>query len=254
MPTADPAELTTSQGLALIDQIASFGTPPPLFVLTGGDPLKRRDLAALVRHAVSSGLPTSLSPSATPLLTEQAMAELRAAGLVAISLSLDGANAQSHDAFRGREKTFARTIEAWDRAHSLGLKVQVNTTVTTRNLHDLAALARIVLERRAMTWSVFFLVQTGRGTGLEQISASQCEDAMNFLYDVGAIIPLKTTCGNAARYHRAGRNCARASIQVRRNLSKPARGVWSDSTDRTTAAATARYQRGARLRFHLSHR
>jgi len=193
MPTPDPAQLTTAEGLALIDQIASFGSPPPLFVMTGGDPLKRRDLTELVRHAVSRGLPTSLSPSATPLLTEQAMTELKAAGLVAISLSLDGSSARSHDAFRGREQTFARTIEAWERAHTLGLKVQVNTTVTTRNLDDLAALARMVLARRAMTWSVFFLIQTGRGSGLEQISPSQCEDALNFLYDVGAIIPVKTT-------------------------------------------------------------
>ncbi|MHB8381402.1 MAG: radical SAM protein [Candidatus Binataceae bacterium] len=164
MPTADTAQLTTAEGLALIDQIAGFGSPPPRFVMTGGDPLKRRDLAALVRHAVSCGLPTSLSPSAAGLLTEQAMVELKAAGLVAISLSLDGASARSHDAFRGREQTFARTIEAWERAHALGLKVQVNTTVTTDNLDDLAALARIVLERRAMTWSVFFLVLTGRGS------------------------------------------------------------------------------------------
>ncbi|HVA78306.1 MAG TPA: TIGR04053 family radical SAM/SPASM domain-containing protein [Candidatus Binataceae bacterium] len=193
MATADPAELSTADGLELIDQIAAFGSPPPLFVLTGGDPLKRRDLVELVRHAASRGLPTALSPSATPLLTTQALAELKDAGLVAISLSLDGSSAPIHDSFRGREQTFARTLEAWERAHEIGLKVQVNTTVTRRNLRDLAAIARLVLEHRAMTWSVFFLVQTGRGSGLEQILPTECEDVLNFLYDVGAIFPVKTT-------------------------------------------------------------
>ncbi len=196
MPTPDPSQLTTTDGLRLIDQVAAFGLPPPLFVLTGGDPLKRSDLSQLVRYATSRSLPTSLSPSATPLLSAQALKELKDAGLVAISLSLDGSNAPIHDSFRGREQTFKRTLEAWEHAHEIGLKVQINTTVTKRNLLDLAAIARTVRERRAMTWSVFFLVQTGRGSGLQQILPNECEDVLNFLYDVGEIFPVKTTEGH----------------------------------------------------------
>lgn len=196
MPTPDPSQLTTTDGLRLIDQVAAFGLPPPLFVLTGGDPLKRSDLSQLVRYATSCSLPTSLSPSATPLLSAQALKELKDAGLVAISLSLDGSNAPIHDSFRGREQTFKRTLEAWEHAHEIGLKVQINTTVTKRNLLDLAAIARTVRERRAMTWSVFFLVQTGRGSGLQQILPNECEDVLNFLYDVGEIFPVKTTEGH----------------------------------------------------------
>ncbi len=77
-----------------------------------------------------------------------------------------------------------------------GLKVQINTTVAQLNLRDLSAIARMLYERRAMTWSVFFLVPVGRGTALDPISPQECEDVMNFVYDVGLALPAKTTEGH----------------------------------------------------------
>lgn len=196
MPLRNPAELDSAEARALIDQVAAFGPHGPLFILTGGDPMKRPDLMELVSYAASRHLPVALSPSGTPLLTPAAIAELKAAGLVALSLSVDGAGPAVHDALRGVEGVFTRTMTAWEAALENGLKVQINTTVARRNLADLPALARLVRSRGAMTWSLFLLVPMGRGTTLEPISAAECEDVLNFLYDVGTVIPAKTTEGH----------------------------------------------------------
>ena len=196
MPQRSLAELTTDEGRTLIDQIVAFGQPSPLLVLTGGDPMKRPDLVELVAYASSHHVPVAFSPSATPLLTPDVLRELRAAGLKAISLSVDGASDSVHDAFRGIDGVFARTMAAWDAALELGLKVQVNTTVAKLNLWNLPAIAHILRQRRAMTWSVFFLVPVGRGTQLEQITPQECEDVMNFVYDAGLAIAAKTTEGH----------------------------------------------------------
>jgi AdoMet-dependent heme synthase len=189
-------ELTTDEARALIDQVAAFGSPPPLFILTGGDPIKRPDLLSLIEYATTRRLPVALSPSATPRLTSQAIAGARAAGAVALSLSLDGDSRATHDAFRGVSGVFDRTLDAWDAALRCGLKMQINTTVTGGNVMALPGIARLVRERGAMAWSVFFLVPVGRGEGLPQITPAECEDVLHFLYDVGAALPLKTTEGH----------------------------------------------------------
>ncbi len=196
VPLRHPEELTLEEGRALIDQIAALGSPPPLFVLTGGDPMARPDLMELIASAVRRHLPVALAPSATPLLSPPAIAALRAAGVVAFSLSLDGASPAVHDAFRGIAGVFERTLTAWDAAKACGLKVQINTTVTRSNLRDLPEIARLVSARGAMTWSVFFLVPVGRGAVLPQISPEECEDVMHFLYDLGTVLPVKTTEGH----------------------------------------------------------
>jgi radical SAM protein with 4Fe4S-binding SPASM domain len=196
MPRRDPAELTTAEARDLIDEIAGFGRPSPLFVITGGDPTKREDLDEIVTHAVSRGIATALSPSATPQVTAERLAELHALGIKAISLSLDGSTAAIHDAFRGFPGVFDRTLRLWDAAREAGLRVQINTTVTRHNVGDLAFIARLLCERGAFLWSVFFLVPTGRGRLLEQISAAECEEVMHFLYDVGTRLPVKTTEGH----------------------------------------------------------
>ncbi len=196
IPLRNPAELTTDEARTLIDQIAAFGQPAPILVFTGGDPMKRPDLAELIAYAGARHVPAAFSPSATPLLTPEGLRELHATGLKALSLSIDGASAAIHDGFRGVAGVYDRTLAAWKAAQECGLKVQVNTTVARLNLWDLPAIARMVLERGAMTWSVFFLVPVGRGSGLEQISAEECEDVMNFLYDVGMAVPVKATEGH----------------------------------------------------------
>jgi len=97
----DPKELTTVEGFRLFDQIAAAGPPTPHMVLTGGDPLKRPDVFALIGGARARGLGVSVAPSATPLLTTEAITTLKGSGVEAISLSLDGSTAPRHDALRG---------------------------------------------------------------------------------------------------------------------------------------------------------
>jgi radical SAM protein len=217
MPQRNPGELSTAEARKLIDEIAEFGTPPPLIVLTGGDPMKRPDLGELVAYATSRNLPIAFSPSVTPLVTPGAIAKLRACGLKALSLSVDGASAQVHDAFRGIEGVFDRTMEIWEAARAIGLKVQINTTVTRRNLADLPRIAHLVLQHGAMVWSAFFLVPIGRGAHLEQVSPEQCEDVMHFLCDLGKAIPVKTTEG-----HHFRRVVAERTILERRGLGPEA--------------------------------
>ena len=192
-PDRDRAELDTDEAVALMTQVADFGRPAPLFVITGGDPFQRPDLETLVRRGTERGLAVSVSPSGTPTLTREALAGLRAAGARAVSLSLDAATAAGHDGFRGVPGVWDLTVRAWRDAAELGLKVQINTTVTRDNVRDLPEIAGQVRDRGAMLWSVFFLVPTGRGAALRGLDAAQTEDVLNALYDLGETVPVKTT-------------------------------------------------------------
>jgi radical SAM protein with 4Fe4S-binding SPASM domain len=173
----DPRELSTRAGLAMLKQLAELD-PKPRIILTGGDPLKRDDLFELIAAARALGLHVSVSPSATPLLTEGAIDELRAAGVEAISLSIDGSDATKHDALRGVVGTFERTLAAAKRAHAVGLAFQVNTLVSRRTLDDLPAIETLVRSLHASRWSLFFLVSVGRGTALDPISKTEAEELL----------------------------------------------------------------------------
>ena len=129
----DPGELSTDEGKTLFDQIASFGKPHPIMILTGGDPFERPDLAELTAYGSGVGLHMALSPSATPSVTVERLAEMREAGASAMSLSLDGARAETHDAFRGFAGTYERTLTSAALVNEAGFRLQVNTTVTTHH-------------------------------------------------------------------------------------------------------------------------
>lgn len=195
-PEHNPHALSFEEGCALIDQIADFGTPRPLVILTGGDPFKRQDIFALTRYAADKGLPVALSPSGTPLLTPENLGRVKEAGCKAISLSLDGSCPEIHDVFRGVPGSFDWTVNGWKTAQQLGLKIQINTTVTRHNLYDLPKVFSLVRAIGAMTWSVFFLVPTGRGQAEDEISPDDYEAVMNFLYDASKYVSLKTTEGH----------------------------------------------------------
>ncbi|WP_261808574.1 TIGR04053 family radical SAM/SPASM domain-containing protein [Nonomuraea sp. C10] len=192
-PDRHPGELSTHEARELMRQVAAFGRPAPLFVITGGDPFERPDLFDLVRYGRELGLAPSVSPSATPALTPANLSRLHEAGAAAISLSVDAATAARHDEFRGYDGVFSRTLAAWRAARQAGLKVQINTTVTRRNLSQLPDIARLVRDHGAMLWSVFFLVPTGRGRALAALSPQEAEDVLHFVHDLGTVVPVKTT-------------------------------------------------------------
>src|SRR5579872_295644 len=154
-----PFELTMQEGFRLLEEVRSFGDP--LMVFTGGDPLKRDDVFPLLEKSTSLGLRTTITPSATRLLTETAIDEFRRCNVARMAISLDGPDAASHDGFRRVEGSFARTMSALDYARKAGLQTQVNTTVTRHNLSRLDEIAQLVGDYGARPWSVFFLVATG---------------------------------------------------------------------------------------------
>jgi AdoMet-dependent heme synthase len=180
---APPGELSPAEGRALIDQVAGFGRPYPILVLTGGDCLLRPDLFGLVDYAVSQGIPVCLSPSVTPLLDAAMIGRIAASGVRAVSVSLDGSRAQAHDGVRGIAGHFEMTIAAIAQLAGAGITVQVNTTVMDGNVDDLPGIAALLARDGAHVWEVFFLVQVGRGTAAGPVSPAVHEDVCHFLYD-----------------------------------------------------------------------
>jgi radical SAM protein len=195
-PKLDPLALQTDDAKHLLDQVKDFGKPFPIFIFTGGDPFKRKDLFELVQYGSELGLPIGVSPSGTPLLTTENLKRLKESNAKAISLSIDGASEEKHDEFRGVAGSFQWTLHGWQEAKRIGLKVQINTTVTRHNLLDLPEIFRLVKNMGAMTWSLFFLVPTGRGKKEDEISPEEYEAVMNFLYDVSHYISAKPTEGH----------------------------------------------------------
>jgi radical SAM protein len=181
-PLADPQQLTSAQSMVLLDQVASFPSPP-VVVMTGGDPLKRPDLLDLIRHARGAGLQVALTPSATPLATRAALGGARDAGVSVLGISLDGADAATHDSFRGWEGSFDRTLQMLADARHLELPVQVNTTITRRNVHQIDAMAELFADQQIMMWSVFFLVPVGRGAMEERITGQEYEQVFGKLWE-----------------------------------------------------------------------
>jgi MoaA/NifB/PqqE/SkfB family radical SAM enzyme len=134
-PIPHPDELTNAEGKKLIDQIAEMGVP--IFVFTGGDPMKRKDVFELIRYAADKGVHVAVTPSATPLLTREAIFKLKEAGLVRLGISLDGSTPEIHDTFRGLPGAWARTIQAIEWANEAGIPIQVHTTISRHNAKDL---------------------------------------------------------------------------------------------------------------------
>jgi len=187
-PHADPLELSHEAGLRLLRNLAA-ASPKPHVVLTGGDPLERGDLFELIAAAHALGIHVSVSPSATPRLTSDVIAKLKDAGVDAISLSIDGATAQTHDAIRQVAGTFERTLVAAERAREVGLAFQVNTLVSEETLAEMPQIDTLVRTLGAARWSLFFLVTVGRGTVLRPIDAPTAERLLEWLAERAKVRP-----------------------------------------------------------------
>jgi AdoMet-dependent heme synthase len=183
-PCRDVGELSTLEAMRLMNEVRRFGRS--LFVLTGGDPFKRPDLVDLVAHGVRIGLRMGLTPSATPLVTREALERLRDVGLARLAISLDGPTPESHDHFRGTSGSFRRSLEILGDAWELGLSTQVNTTVTGSSVGSFEAMADLVDGLGVDLWSVFFLVPTGRARPEDVASAEEFEEVFHRMYDVAA--------------------------------------------------------------------
>jgi len=196
-----PAELKTDDSLQLIDQLTEFPSQPML-VLTGGDPLKRADIFQLVEHATRAGIGVSITPSATPLVTPAAIGRLREAGIARIAISIDGADAATHDATRGVPGSFDRSLQILTAARTAGIPTQVNTTLTPANLAQIESLAEILAHLGIVMWSVFFLVPVGRARDLPRLSADECEMAFARLWRQAQRQPYAIKTTEAPHYRR----------------------------------------------------
>ncbi len=184
----------------MLDDLASLEAPRPIVVLTGGDPLKRDDVAALVAHGSGRGLAMAVSPSGTRLASASNLEAIRRAGARTVSFSLDGASPATHDAFRGVPGSFRWTVMGCRFARQAGLRVQLNSTVTADTVHELPSLLVLAQKLGVSLWSVFFLVPAGRGAALSPLRASETEQVLHFLYEAALSLPLKTT--EAPQYRR----------------------------------------------------
>ncbi|MDR3725168.1 MAG: TIGR04053 family radical SAM/SPASM domain-containing protein [Terracidiphilus sp.] len=199
-PIAHPDELTHEQGKALIDQIADMHIP--IFVFTGGDPLKRQDLYQLIEYAASKNVHVAVTPSATPLLTREAIFKMKEAGVVRLGISLDGSTPEIHDHFRGLPGAWERTVQAIQWAGEAGLPIQVHTTVSRHNAQDLDNLCDFFERQNIVMWNVFFLVPVGRGQLDDLLSGEEFEQVFGKIYELSqrASFQVKTT--EAMHYRR----------------------------------------------------
>ncbi|MCZ7529868.1 MAG: radical SAM protein [Acidimicrobiia bacterium] len=192
----DPDELSIDEGTALIADAADMGTK--VFVLTGGDPLARPDVFDLIEAVEASGMHCGFSPSTTPRLTADALGRAVDAGAGTIHLSLDGASAATHDAFRGVRGSFERAMSGVGYAAELDARLQVGTTVCRRTVGDLEAIVPL-LEGRVDLWSLFFLVPTGRGRNEDVLDAQGHEEILEWLATADLPVPVRTVAAPTFR-------------------------------------------------------
>jgi radical SAM protein with 4Fe4S-binding SPASM domain len=194
----------------------------------------------MIEYARKRGLEPSLTPSATPLLTEEAVSEMKRPGLGRMAVSLDGANAKSHDDFRRVEGSFDLTIRAIRAAGREGIPVQVNTTVTRRTIGELPEMAKLLEDLGIVMWSVFFVVPTGRAKATDLVTAAEVEDVFGFLYDTAQRAPFAIRTTEAMHYRRYMlQRMMEASGQSSAALRNPATGLIDPSTLFTQAMPKA---------------
>lgn len=199
-------ELTTIEGLALIDSIATFH---PLLIFTGGEPLLRRDLEILIEHASRLGVRAALATNGL-LIDERKAQKLKEHGLSAVSISIDSADPKAHDATRGVTGAYSSALSAIKAMAKARVSVQVNTTVTKANVGTLQAINDVVRASGAHAWHVFFLVPTGRGNVDDLVPTLDYYEALNWL---GALdnahsgFPVRPTCAPQYRLREGRKGC-----------------------------------------------
>lgn len=223
-PEPDPDELTTAEAIALIEDVRRFG--PIVFVLSGGDCLKRPDVVELVAHAASLGLKVGITPATTPLATPSTIRRLKDAGLARLAVSLDGSTPAIHDDFRRVDGSFGHGIRILEEARRIGLSTQVNTVVGPHNLDDFDDLGALVGGLGIALWEVFCLVPVGRATVDDVAGAKAFEEVFHRLYDMARTAPFDVKATAAPHYNRVV--LQRKAAEKRAGLRAEAGDVLTD--------------------------
>ena len=222
----DPSELNFAEVQELVQNVKAFGSPYPIFVLTGGDPAKRPDIFDIIKYARSEGLRVAMTPSATPLISRDAVRRFAEAGLVRLAVSLDGKDGAAHDGFRGVPGSFERTLKILDWCREFGLESQIHTTVTRHVLADLPAIAAMIAERGIKLWALFLLIAVGRAARPEirrlNLNARQFESLFHWLYDLAKSAPFDVTPREGYHYRRVllQRRAAELAVPVEQLLAE----------------------------------
>ncbi|MFU8780495.1 MAG: radical SAM protein, partial [Kiritimatiellia bacterium] len=192
-------ELTTGECLRTVDAIVRLGKP--MLILTGGEPLRRADVYAIARYATDKGLRVVMA-TCGHLLDADVVEKLRASGVVAISVSLDAATAEAHDAFRGVAGSYARTLAGVTHWKNAGLPFQVNTTVSSLNADELPAIMGKAIELGAAAMDFFFLVPTGRGSDIAAyaLPPDARDQALAWIAEQERVAPIRVRVTCAPQY------------------------------------------------------
>jgi AdoMet-dependent heme synthase len=223
-PAPQAGELTTAEGQALLDDIASFARP--LVILSGGEPLLRPDIFDLASYGTSLGLRLALATDDGRLMTRDVASRLRRSGILRVSFSLHYPCADKNDRFTRTEGAFQAALEALDRLRQEEIPFQINTTISRLNLADLAALLDLVIASGAHAWHVFFLVPTGRGSEIPEALLSPVEYERSLLWlqraQHEAPVTIRPTC--APQF-------GRIELQAKKADEHPAKATWPIDAD-----------------------
>jgi AdoMet-dependent heme synthase len=235
---SSPSDLSTQGARDIIDEIAVVSAP--ILVLSGGEPLFRSDIFQLARYATDKGLRAALATNGT-LVTKPVARKIVDSGVKRVAISLDGADALTHDAFRGIPGAFDAAITGFRNLKDLGMSVQINTTIARHNAHQLPQVLELARSIGADALHTFLLVPVGCGVDIaaeQMVPPEEYEKMLNWFYDqsLAGGIELKATCAphyfRVVRQRRAaeGRSAAAAqvahtAIQARHNA--PDRGPLS---------------------------
>jgi radical SAM protein with 4Fe4S-binding SPASM domain len=180
---ADRSELGTEECFKVIDDIAAFA-PECLTILTGGEPLLRRDILEIVRRAAERGLWVVVGTNGVRI-SENVAQRLAEAGARGLSLSLDALDPDRHDAFRRVRGAWQNTVDGAAILNRVGLPFIVQTTAGSHNLDELEAIADFAHERlAAKVWNLYFLVPTGRGQFVSDMTAVEYDEVLASLYRI----------------------------------------------------------------------
>jgi heme b synthase len=190
-----PGELSTEKSFQLIDEIAAMSSP--VIILTGGEPLLRPDIFDIAAYGTGKGLRMVMATNGT-LVDEATAKKMIKSGIKRVSVSLDGKDAPSHDAFRGEIGAFTGALNGIEAMKRAGMEFQINTTVTTANIKQLKEILDLAIRLGAVAHHIFLLVPTGRGRDLAEqaITAADYEETLMWFHkeSVNCSIQLKATC------------------------------------------------------------
>ncbi len=226
---SSPTDLATRTALNIIDQIAAAANP--ILVLSGGEPLYRSDIFQLARYAADKGLRVALATNGT-LVTKDVARMIVDAGVRRVSISLDGADAITHDSFRGISGAFDAAVRGLQNLKALGMSVQINMTIARHNAHQLPDVLRLARNLGADALHTFLLVPVGCGVDIaaeQMVPPEEYERMLNWFYDqsLAGGIELKATC--APHYFRVARQRRAADRRAAEKLAQitPAAGFPS---------------------------